>query len=419
MRVWVIRAPEPIPSDGATTRLFRAGLLAQALRERGHEVVWWNSTVDHYKKRLRSERTVAIDLEPGYRIWLLHGGLYRDNVTFARLRNHWRVAREFHRHVSSEPRPDVIVASMPTIELAYEAVRYGEENDIPVIVDTRDLWPDIWIDAVPAGVRPFVGPVMGLYRTAVARVLRKAFARTACSQGALEWAQQVGGTRARRDTWFPHGVHIASPEPDALPDHTAREKRGRAASQTKRGRTIAFAGSITARTGVADFLKLFAALDESVRGSYRIRIAGAGPLLRACQLLVDELCLHNVEFLGWIGQSELAALFRTADAGLLPYPRSLDFQQSLPNKLCEYLAHGLPVLTSLTGEAGAYLQRTRSGITYHPGDAASLQAALTRLLSDDVAEEMRVHARAAGAEFRAERIYGAFADYLENIVARG
>ena len=39
-------------------------------------------------------------------------------------------------------KPDIIVVSLPTIEFSYEACRYGEKNNVPVIVDVRDLWPD-------------------------------------------------------------------------------------------------------------------------------------------------------------------------------------------------------------------------------------------------------------------------------------
>ena len=33
---------------------------------------------------------------------------------------------------------------MPTIELAYYSVKYAKKNSIPVVIDIRDLWPDIF-----------------------------------------------------------------------------------------------------------------------------------------------------------------------------------------------------------------------------------------------------------------------------------
>ena len=49
-----------------------------------------------------------------------------------------------------EPPPDLIYVCMPTLELAVESVRYGREQGIPVIVDIRDQWPEIFLERVPS-----------------------------------------------------------------------------------------------------------------------------------------------------------------------------------------------------------------------------------------------------------------------------
>ncbi|GAI08595.1 unnamed protein product, partial [marine sediment metagenome] len=50
MRIWLITIGEPLPSDNNNDRLYRTGILAKLLIQRGHEVVWWTSTFDHVRK---------------------------------------------------------------------------------------------------------------------------------------------------------------------------------------------------------------------------------------------------------------------------------------------------------------------------------------------------------------------------------
>src|SRR5439155_9149672 len=150
MRVWLITVGEPLPVDGTGDRPYRTGLLARFLIEAGHEVLWWSSTLDHIRKRLRAPESVSLDVEDKLRLVLLHGMPYRRNVSISRLINHIGIAREFERLAPAQPRPDIIVCSLPTLELSDAATRFGGEHGIPVVLDVRDLWPDIFVDVLPA-----------------------------------------------------------------------------------------------------------------------------------------------------------------------------------------------------------------------------------------------------------------------------
>src|SRR5206468_2647153 len=80
---------------------------------------------------------------------------YRKNISVRRLVNHVQIARNFRREAAHCVAPDIVITALPTVELAYEAVRYARAIRIPALVDIRDLWPDILVDAAPRAVRPF------------------------------------------------------------------------------------------------------------------------------------------------------------------------------------------------------------------------------------------------------------------------
>ncbi len=153
MKVWLVTVGEPLPVDGDNPRLMRTGILSGLLAAGGHEVLWWTSAFDHVRKRHRcagDAETAAF----GYRIRMLHGGGYRKNVSVARFLDHRDVARKFRGFAGSEPRPDVILCSLPTVELCVEAVRYGGRERVPVVLDVRDLWPDLIAELAPDGGGP-------------------------------------------------------------------------------------------------------------------------------------------------------------------------------------------------------------------------------------------------------------------------
>src|SRR5262245_53272534 len=121
MRVWLVTVGEPLPTDGGTDRLLRAGILADLLHQRGHDVTWWTSTFDHVRKRHRFETDTTLDPKPGYRMILLHGAAYTKDVSLRRIANHRATGRAFSRLAEAEPPPHVVLCSLPTLELSVAA----------------------------------------------------------------------------------------------------------------------------------------------------------------------------------------------------------------------------------------------------------------------------------------------------------
>ena len=143
MRVWLIHIGETLPIEPGKERKLRMALFAETLADLGHEIVWWASTFDHtYKKHIHDVET-QIKLTANVTLYLLHGIGYRRNVSLLRLLDHYQLARHFQRAAPNLPAPDVILCTVPTVELAAAAVAFGRGRNIPVVVDVRDLWPDI------------------------------------------------------------------------------------------------------------------------------------------------------------------------------------------------------------------------------------------------------------------------------------
>jgi hypothetical protein len=146
MRVWVLCTGEPIPFLAAESgdRFLRAGRLAGYLTERGHEVIWWTARFDHFTKTHRdieSNKVLDLGVNAPKMVFLESVG-YQNNISLRRFMDHWQIGRAFRNLSAQLEKPDVIISSFPLVELCDEAVEFGKKNNVPVILDIRDLWPD-------------------------------------------------------------------------------------------------------------------------------------------------------------------------------------------------------------------------------------------------------------------------------------
>ena len=82
MNIWILVLGEPLENDEGNPRMHRAGMLARHLVEAGHNVVFWTSNVDHFKKIVRCKESREIHIEDNYKIIELAGRLYIKNISF-------------------------------------------------------------------------------------------------------------------------------------------------------------------------------------------------------------------------------------------------------------------------------------------------------------------------------------------------
>ena len=418
MRCWIVATYEPLPEVDVSARLLRCGTLAQQLTDDGDEVTWWSSTFHHVRKENRFESSRTIEVRDGLRLELLHAPPYRRNVSLRRVRHNRAMARAFWTAASSiDERPDVIFAAVPSLELAESAVRHAVERGIPIVVDARDKWPDVYLNAVPPALRSAARRTLGREFDRARRIFSAATGITGISDAYLEWALGYAGReRSARDAVVPLGFPI----PDAL---SAAEVEGRmlqlrdSLELSPSHCVVTFLGmfglSYDLECVVAAARLLHEAGDESVR----IVLAGTGEAEGRIRRLADGL--PNVRFPGWLNQGDAWALLHASRAGLAPY--HADATQSLPNKGFEYMAAGIPVVSSLGGELRQLLDEEGVGLTYRAGDAASLAGALRRLASDDT-ERRAMGARARrlyDQRYSTSAIYSGLARHLRDVASSG
>jgi glycosyltransferase involved in cell wall biosynthesis len=398
--IWLITSGEPIEEIDGAARPLRTGLLAQAFVEAGHRVTWWTARYDHFSKTHRTGPS-AREQKNGARVCLLNSCGYEGNHSPWRVIDHSMLGANLYLKSRSAESPNVIVASFPPIELAAAAVAYGRRRGIPVVVDVRDLWPDVLTVAM-SGVKGALGRVASLaYRPLARWTLTNATALTSITESMLAW----GLRSARRDlssvdSVFPFGYSSVDPSPDAI---TAATAFWAANGITGSRPTYCFSGSVNDHIDI----ELLIATQQSLRASQpdaRLVVCGTGSRLQ--DLKQSALGSDVVVYPGWIGRVEIWTLLRMCRAGLVPYRKRFDFELSVPNKILEYLSAGLPIISTLQGPTDQLLAHHRCGCTIPYGDTGAMLQSMARFADDDTFREHRTNAlRAFQQSFSANIVY--------------
>ena len=114
----------------------------------------------------------------------------------------------------------------------------------------------------------------------------------------------------------------------------------------------------------------------------RATIVGVGrdtDLLRARARSLG-LSDEDVRFTGYLqSHAEALAVVSAADVGVIPARKSAQSDSTIPNKIFDYMAAGLAVLTSDTAPCARIVRQTGAGDVFRARDAADLAAAVRRL----------------------------------------
>ena len=211
MKLWIVSVGEPLPVDGVNTRLRRMGNLASYASQNDITVEWFSVSFDHYKKVQRCKGMKDYQINPNFTLHLVDSIAYKRNISFARIKHHKEAGKSIYNRMNDLEKPDVIIASMEPLEVSKAAVEYAQKNDIPCIVDVRDLWPEIYYDVIPKSLHW----VLNFYVKACAKTLNYTMGNCTSIVGLSNGFLEYGLKYAKRNRTDNDAVYpIAYPNND-------------------------------------------------------------------------------------------------------------------------------------------------------------------------------------------------------------
>ncbi|MFK7003390.1 glycosyltransferase WbuB [Flavobacterium covae] len=411
-KIWIVTSGEPVPSE--TERLHRTGMLSALLADNENCVTWWTTSFDHQLKQYLVEANSKVKIKHNLDLYYLHAKTpYFKNISWQRIKNHSEVANSFQKCAQSEEVPDIIVCSFPTIDLAYEAVSYGKKHNVPVVVDVRDLWPDIFLNIAPKFLRPLFKIPLHKMFSKTNFILQGATSITAVSQSYLNWGLKYAKRSEKNtDAVFPLCYNATElPKQSTTEKQLFKETLLLDASKIN----IWFVGTFGKTYDLETVIKTAEKIQDNYPNIHFI-LTGDGENYKQWKEQAQKL--PNVTFTGWIGREKLAYIGSIASIGLMAYAKGAP--QGLPNKIFEYMSYGLPILSSLDTETKDLLEEENIGLTYKANDPEDLIEKITSLIANPIALKQKgERARELYlTKYDSETIYNNFMQFLYKAIAQ-
>jgi glycosyltransferase involved in cell wall biosynthesis len=283
-------------------------------------------------------------------------------------------------------RPDVVVCR--DVPLAPTSLWAGHRHGIPVVLDIAENYPAMLRMVFDAGVHR---PTDHLVRnpTAAAFVERYSLRR---ADRVLVVIEEMAERMVRMGIPADR-IDVVSNTPPRLRAEPEPERRRRPAGQPL---GLMYLGHLEVPRGLLEMVDAVALLR---REGFPVRATRVGKG-RDAQLFKDRAREHGlseaeVSFLGYVDREAALRAVQEADIGVLPHHVNEQWNTSIPNKLFDYMAVGLPVLSSNPGPFERITRATGAGEVFQAGDARSLADAVLRLSDADVRERYGAAGRRA------------------------
>jgi glycosyltransferase involved in cell wall biosynthesis len=278
----------------------------------------------------------------------------------------WRLARRLGRF-------DVVHICNPP-DLLFLAALPFKLRGARVIFDQHDLVPELYESRFGRGKDL-------LYRVVVAleRMTYRVADIVIATNGSYRQAAIERGRKA------PESVFIVRSAPDL-----SRFSGGVADPALKRGKEhlLCYLGVMGPQDGVDYALRALAAMRKTRRDDWHAVFVGGGDCFDEMRALASELGLDDVvTFTGRIPDADLLACLATADVALSPDPHNPLNDVSTMNKVMEYMAMGLPIVSFELREARVSADGAARYVPCNDTDAFA--AAASALLDDPAEREWR------------------------------
>ena len=145
---------------------------------------------------------------------------------------------------------------------------------------------------------------------------------------------------------------------------------------------IIFVGSFVPYQDISVLLEAFSVVQKDRRDARLLLVGGGEQQQKMVQQAADLGIADSTKFIGFQQHAEIPRLLGAADIGVAPY-RKIENESFLGSsmKLFEYMASGLPVVTSDVGQISEVVQDGVNGLLVPAEDVQSLATALRKLIA--------------------------------------
>lgn len=273
-----------------------------------------------------------------------------------------------------------LLLTLPRLDLP--PVVWDVHEDTPATMSTKPWLP-----------RPFRAPMAALART----VERRAAKRVEIILAERSYAERFGPDR------------VVVPNTVRVPERV--EPPG--------DRRIVYLGHVTLARGAGDLVHVGQLVAAATEGTTRLLVIGNADK-DASRLLTAAAESGDIDWAGFVPSKEALGMLGGALAGLSLLHDEPNYRGSMPTKVVEYMAHGVPVITSPLPLPAYLVQQSGAGVVVPFADADAAAREILALRADPARRTTMGAAghRVAAAEFDWGKHRNVFVREMERIAGR-
>lgn len=363
MKILIIAHYVSFPWETGNCRfIYLANLLSK-----DNEVELITSNFYHTKKNKRELKSID-EKKLGFKITLLNEPEYQKNVSLKRIISHKKLSLEVKKYLDKkEEKPDLIYCSVPSLDVAYEAIKYGNKNNIRCIIDVQDLWPESFKMAINIPVisdiifYPMMRKANYIYSHSdeVVAVSQTFVKRT------LENNNQKQGTSVFLGTDLNYFDKCALKNKIKYNDDITR---------------IVYIGTLGTSYDIKSIIDAIKILNDKGISNLKFIVMGDGPLKPDFEDYAKNKNI-NYEFTGRLDYQKMVGILCSCDIAVNPIN---GFSvSSIINKVGDYAAAGLPVInTQNSAEYRELLDKYHAGLNCINGDVKDIAEKMENLVTN-------------------------------------
>jgi glycosyltransferase involved in cell wall biosynthesis len=278
------------------------------------------------------------------------------------------------------------------LPLVQTGLTIGEELGVPVVADLHENYPEaarqiqrmrgwgeITRDPEALVQRVAFAPwrLKRLERTGVQRADRTI---TVCEEARAHYLRDCGAKPAKVRI-VANTVDRDAFTSDVAPPDTLSFGSG--------AFVVSYIGNFTRHRGLDTLIEGFAELVESTPAA-RLLLVGMGNdnYVAGLKALARSLGIRKqVSFTGWVDFADVPQYLAASDVSVVPHAATPHTETTVPHKLYQAMAMGVPVVVSDVAPLARIVGHTESGLVVPAGNGAALGTALAELTDEERATE--------------------------------
>ena len=306
-------------------------------------------------------------------------------------------------------KPDIVFVAYPPISIINKISLWGKKNNIPIVLDIIDPWPDILNEKRKGLFGNTPNLILRPIKFIIKHIFKKVTAVTAISNLYITWFKKYNNKIQFAQCFYPAINYNETQNLILSLEHQKNNNR-------KKTRII-YAGNLSNSYDIPTILEAAAILHDHFKDDIEFVIAGKGNQENLIHKYTSKY--NNLIYLGFLTKEKLAIEYINSDLGLAQYePGST---QSVTYKLFDLLSFGLPILNSLEGEMKYIINDNKVGLFNEPGNADMLVNNILLLHNNkELLNEFKKNTlQVASSQGNVTIVYSKLVSFLREIVMKG